>query len=276
MPKRDSSPVKIAVAGACGRMGRAILAVCQANPKIRIVGAWEREGHPSLGQDAGQAAGLKSLGFKLTAKALAAVAEADAVIDFSTPEATLETLKACSRFENALVLGTTGLEAAHQTAIKNYAKKAPLVQSTNFSIGVNIFWKALAQIAKVTGPEYDIEVVDIHHKMKRDAPSGTAMTTLEVLAEARGLRLSKDVVYGRKTKEGSRLPSEIGVHSLRAGDVVGDHTVYFCGPWERLEIKHQAHSRENFAAGAVRAALWLVQERKRPGQYRMAEVLGLE
>jgi 4-hydroxy-tetrahydrodipicolinate reductase len=272
---RPLPKIKLAVGGALGRMGRAVLAQAKASPDIEIVGGWERAGHPGAGRDLGEQAGIGAMAVVLSVDPLKAMRDADVVIDFSTPLATMETLKAAAKTKPALVIGTTGMDKAQLKAVADYAAKAPCIHSSNYSIGINLLWKIAAEVAKVTGEAYDIEIVDMHHHHKKDAPSGTALTTAEVLAQALGRPLEELAVYGRHTREGKRLPGEIGIHALRAGDVVGDHTVYFAGPYERLELTHRAHSRENFAMGAVRAARWLVQNKKKAGLYNMAQVLGL-
>jgi 4-hydroxy-tetrahydrodipicolinate reductase len=267
--------VNLAFAGALGRMGRALLAVAKADKRADVAGGWERVGNPSIGRDLGEAAGVGLLGVKLSGSPFEAVKNADAVIDFSTPSATMETLKTCAPRKLALVIGTTGMDEAQKRAVAAYAKKAPCVMSSNFSIGVNILWKVAAEVARATGDDYDMEIVDVHHHFKKDAPSGTAETTADVLAAARGKKLKDIAVYGRHSREALRKRGELGIHALRAGDVVGDHTVFFAGPYERLELTHRAHARENFAIGAVKAALWLKAQKKKKGLYTMAQVLGL-
>ncbi len=173
------------------------------------------------------------------------------------------------------MIGTTGLEAKELAQIKAASRKIPIVLSSNYSVGVNILWKALALVASITGDDYDVEVIEAHHHFKKDAPSGTAMTTAEVLAKAVGRDLPTWARYGRpKGMVGARDSREIGLHTVRGGDIVGDHTVLFAGAGERLEFKHQAHSRDNFALGAIRAAKWLIHKKRKPGLYSMADVLG--
>lgn len=269
--------VSLAFGGALGRMGRANLHIASTTPGVTIAGGWERDGHPDKGKDLGELAGLGRLNVLLQDKAAAALATADAAIDFSTPEATLAALEAAKARPIPFVIGTTGLSPEEKAKVAGYAKLAPVIHSSNFSIGVNVLWKIAAEAARATGQDYDIEIVDVHHHHKKDAPSGTAMTTAEVLAKARGSSLEELAVYGRgHTRDGSRLPGQIGIHALRAGDVVGDHTIFFAGPYERLELTHRAHARENFAIGAVKAGLWLLENKKGPGLYSMAQVLGLE
>lgn len=268
--------VRIAVAGALGRMGRAVLAVCQQHPGVEIVGGWERPNHNDLGRDLGEAAGLPHLGVPLSARASDVLADAQAVIDFSAPASTLLTLESALKQPCALVIGTTGLEKHELQRVAQAAKKLPIVHSSNFSVGINLLWKIAAEVARVTKDDYDVEVVDLHHHHKKDSPSGTAVTTAQVLAQALGRDYDKSVVYGRHTRNGKRPPQEIGIHALRLGDIVGDHTVYFAGPGERLELTHRAHSRENFASGALKAAFWLSQPKKKAGLYRMSQVLGFD
>lgn len=261
---------KIAVGGAMGRMGRANAALILAHPRAELSGGWERPGHEAKGSK------LSSSGVLLSDDPREGMKGAQAAIDFSTPEAAMKTLEAAKESKLALVLGTTGLNDAEKAKVAEYAKLAPVIHSSNFSIGVNILWKIAAEAAKATGDDYDLEIVDIHHNMKKDSPSGTAVTTAEVLAKARGRKLEDLAIYGRHTREGKRAKGEIGIHALRAGDVVGDHTIFYAGPYERLELTHRSHARENFASGAVKAALWLVEQKKGPGLYTMAQVLGLE
>lgn len=247
-----SSKLKLAVAGSLGRMGRAVLGVAAGDKNIEIVGSWDRNDNPAE-----------------------ALKRADVVIDFTTPLATMDLLKFCAPRKLSLVIGTTGMDDSQKKNVAAYAKKAPCVLSSNYSIGVNVLWKVLADVARVTGDDYDMEIVDVHHHLKKDAPSGTAETTAEVLAAARKKKLKDIAVYGRHGGDTLRKRGELGIHALRAGDVVGDHTVFFAGPYERLELTHRAHARENFALGAVKAARWLVETKKKPGLYSMAQVLGL-
>lgn len=272
-----SARVRIAVAGALGRMGRAILTAASQDPRVQVVGGWERPGHAGVGQDLGSAAGLPQFGVALAAGP-GPLAGVDAVIDFTSPAATLFNLAAAqkARVKPAVIIGTTGFEPAELARLKAASRGLRLVLSSNYSVGVNLLWQALDLVARVTGDDYDVEVIEAHHHHKKDSPSGTAMTTAEVLAKALG-RSGKDFSYGRPHGNiGPRGKREIGLHTVRGGDIVGDHTVLFAGPGERLEFKHQAHSRENFARGSVRAALWAVDKKRKAGLYNMAQVLGFE
>jgi 4-hydroxy-tetrahydrodipicolinate reductase len=275
--KSGAAPLKVAVAGALGRMGVAVLTVASRSGDIRVVAGWERPGHPALGSDLGVAAGLPALGVSLGAGPQ--VDGADVVIDFTTPSSTLANIEAAkkSKARPGLVIGTTGFTPAERAKVQAASKQLRLVLSSNYAVGVNLLWKALDLVARVTGDDYDVEVIEAHHHHKKDSPSGTAMTTAEVLAKALKRDLPVWARYGRPHGNiGPRDPREIGLHTVRGGDIVGDHTVLFAGAGERLEFKHQAHSRENFAGGALRAGRWLAAPGRRAGLYTMAQVLGLD
>ncbi len=266
--------VRIIVAGAGGHMGRMILAVASNVQDCRVTGAFERAGNPAVGQDSGLLAGTGENGIPVTDNPAALLADADVVIDFTAPEAAVRHGALCSGAGVALVIGTTGLDAGQRREIERVAVSVPVVLSPNMSVGVNLSYRLLREAARVLGPDYDIEIIEAHHNRKKDAPSGTAARMLDVLAEARELDPGQAGIYGRRGLVGARPATEIGVHAVRAGDIVGDHTVLFAGPGERIEITHRAHSRETFARGALRAALWV--SGRRPGLYDMADVLGLE
>jgi 4-hydroxy-tetrahydrodipicolinate reductase len=257
-------------------MGRAILTVAAQDPRVEVAAAWERPGNPSVGQGLAALSGLASLKPRL-ADGPGDLRGVDAVIDFTAPESTLATLAAARKAKShpAVVVGTTGFSDAELAKVKAHARQLRVVMATNYSVGMNLLWQALDMVARVTGDDYDVEVIEAHHHHKKDSPSGTAMTTAEVLARALGRDLGRWARYGRpKGNIGARQTKEIGLHTVRGGDIVGDHTVLFAGPGERLEFKHQAHSRENFARGSVRAALWAVDRRRKAGLYSMAQVLG--
>ena len=267
---------RIAIAGALGKMGRSLLKVASSDPQLKIVGAWERSESPLLGKDSGELAGIGRLEVPLAGGPQEALYKAQVAIDFTSPAATLRVLPLAIQMKRSLVIGTTGFAVKELALVKAASKKIPIVMSSNYSVGVNLLWKALDLVARHTGDDYDIEVIEAHHNAKKDSPSGTAMTTAEVLAKAVGRDLSTWARYGRaKGNIGARDPREIGLHTVRGGDIVGDHTVLFAGKGERLEFKHQAHSRDNFALGALRAAKWLVQKKKKSGLYDMADVLGI-
>jgi 4-hydroxy-tetrahydrodipicolinate reductase len=262
--------IKAVVAGAAGRMGKRLVALL----KVQLVGAVERSDHPDLGRDAGEVAGLGRLGVPIADSVSKALGGAQVLLDFTAPAAALRDLEAASAAGVAMVLGTTGLSEADLGKARDLARRAPCVQSPNFSVGVNVLYGVLAQVARTLGDTYDVEVIEAHHHLKKDAPSGTAERMAQVLAEALGRDLTQVGVYGRHGLVGERRPKEIGVHAVRAGDIVGEHTILFGGMGERIEITHRAQSRDNFAWGAIRAAGWVVG--KPAGLYSMLDVLGLQ
>ena len=265
--------IRLAVSGAAGRMGVRILTLAAADKAFRIAGALEHSGSPHIGRDAAEILGLKPLGVPLQANPEAVFSGADVVIDFSHHSVVQNHLKAAVKTKTAYVLGTTGLMPAHLKALKAASRKIPIVQAPNMSIGVNLLFKLCEMAAKTLDEGYDIEIYEAHHRMKKDAPSGTAVKLLEVLAEARGRSPKRDAVYGREGEVGARRRGEIGVLALRGGDVVGDHTVFFYGDGERIELTHRASSRDAFAQGALRAAKFIV--RRKNGLYDMQQVLGI-
>ena len=267
------SRVRIAVPGAAGKMGKMILKVISETPSAELVAAVERLGSPVLGQDAGLVAGLGELGVTIRSELDDALTNAQVIIDFTAPAATAWTVSRAAEHEVAVVIGTTGLGEAEKRAVWQASERIPIVLSANMSLGVNVLFGLLAQAARALGNDYDVEIVELHHRQKKDAPSGTALAMASVVAEALERDLGKVARYGREGQVGARTPEEIGVLAVRGGDIVGDHTAYFCGLGERLEITHRASSRETFARGAVRAAGWLRD--RDPGLYDMQDVLGL-
>lgn len=268
-----SSRLKIAVAGANGRMGRALIqSICQ-RPDCILSGAIERVGSPAIGQDAGFALGM-DLGVSISDSPEKVLDNTDVLIDFSRPEATLNNLAICERFGVKDVIGTTGFDKAGKQRIADAAKQIPIVFAPNFSVGVNLTFALLDTAARVLNENYDIEIVEAHHRHKVDAPSGTALRMGEVIAQALGRDLKKCAVYGREGHTGARDPQTIGFSTIRAGDIVGDHTALFATDGERVEISHKASSRATFANGAVRAAVWLKQHDR--GLYDMQDVLNLK
>lgn len=265
--------IKLVMAGAAGRMGKTILQLASQDKAFKIVGGIEQRGHALLGQDIGPVIGRDLLGAKITQDAPSALKEADVLIDFSHFSALLENLKAAVKTHTAFVIGTTAIPEAMLKQIRLASKKIPIVQSPNMSVGVNLLFKLAALAGSVLDENYDLEIMEIHHRMKKDAPSGTALKLLEILAQARGCDPQKDVIYGREGETGARKKGKIGVLALRGGDVVGEHTVSFFGDGERLELVHKASSREAFARGALVAAKFLAE--KRQGLYHMGHVLGI-
>ena len=267
-----SGSVRIAVLGAAGKMGRSIVRAIAEQEGTALGSAVDREGSPELGRDAGLLAGLGAN--QITVKsALPAAGETDVWIDFSSAAASVEHAQKAAACGARLVIGTTGLSPAQRQSIVDAAGKTAVVLSPNMSVGVNVMLDLVQNAARALGPEYDIEIVEAHHRMKRDAPSGTALRLYEALTEATGRDAATTGRYERHGDIGPRTPTEIGVQTIRGGDVVGDHTVFFLGLGERVEITHKASSRETFARGAVRAALWLAK--RSPGLYDMRDVLGL-
>jgi 4-hydroxy-tetrahydrodipicolinate reductase len=266
--------MQIAVTGAAGRMGKEIIGVILSNPELKLCGALESAQCALLGIDAGEAAGAGKGGVKITDSPDRAFKKADVIIDFSAPEASMRHLEFAAHYKKAIVIGTTGFSHGQREKIKELSAGARVLMSPNMSIGVNLLFKLVSESAKALGKDYDIEITEAHHRHKKDAPSGTAMRIAEVIAGAINCDLEKAAVYGRKGIIGERRPEEIGILSIRAGDIVGDHTVLFGGPGERIEITHKASSRETFARGAVKAAVWLAG--KPEGLYDMQDVLGLK
>ena len=266
--------IRVIVMGASGKMGSRIINLIKDQQDVmRLYGAVERKGTPAIGRDAGEVGGCGHLGITIVDSIYTALPDSDVVVDFTEPTSTIAILPAVVKAKKAIVIGTTGFSKADFDMIRDYAQKIPCVFSPNMSVGVNLVFKLLADAAKVTGDDYDVEITEIHHHHKKDAPSGTALKMGQVIAEALNRNLEDVGVYGRKGVIGKRKKKEIGILSLRAGDVVGEHTVVFAGPGERIEITHRAHSRDNFARGALIAAKWIAS--KKPGLYSMMDVLGL-
>ena len=263
---------RIAVSGAAGRMGRRLVALTLEDPELELAAALESEGHPAIGQDAAVLAGLgRECGVKLAA---ALNAKVHAIVDFSAPEGALARLGEAVKLGAALVCGTTGLDEKQKAAFADAAKKIPLILAPNMSVGANLLFKLTGDAARALGAGYDIEVVEAHHHNKADAPSGTALGLAQAAADARGFNLQTSAVHGRSGRPGARRRDEIGIHAVRAGDIIGEHTVIFAAPGERLELVHRVSSRDGFCLGALRAAKFL--KGKPPGSYTMAQVLGLE
>jgi 4-hydroxy-tetrahydrodipicolinate reductase len=262
------------VTGAGGRMGQRIIAALDGQPGIYLAGASERAGHPSLGCDAGVTAGIHAEDVLIEERLESVLPRGDVLIDFTAPEASLRHAELAAQLGKALVLGTTGLDAAQQALLEKAARRIPIVYAPNMSVGVNLLFKVLGDVAAVLGDAYDVEIVEAHHRFKKDAPSGTAKKMAQVIAASLGRDLDKVAVPGRSGMVGERRTEEIGIFAVRGGDIVGDHTVTFAGLGERIEIIHRAHSRDTFARGAVRAAKWVVG--RVPGIYDMMDVLGLK
>lgn len=266
--------IKVIVAGAAGRMGCRLVSLIRDSTALTLAGAVEGKGHHALGEDAGETAGCGKAGVAITDNLPSLLERGEVVIDFSSPEATLAHLRAVASYRRAMVIGTTGFSPAELEELKLLAKQVPTVFSPNMSVGVNLIYKVIGEMAKTLGDEYDIEVIEAHHRLKKDAPSGTALKIAEVLARAVNRDLNQVGVYARKGMIGERNKTEIGIQTIRAGDIVGDHTIMFGGMGERIEVTHRASSRDTFARGALRAARWVV--RQPPGLYDMMDVLSLK
>jgi 4-hydroxy-tetrahydrodipicolinate reductase len=265
--------VQVVVAGAAGRMGNRIVACLADTPGLRLVAALEAPGHPSLGADAGELAGVRKAGVAVGADAAAAITPDRVLIEFSVPEASLDHLRLVAKSGARAVIGTTGFSAAQRAEIGELARRAAILLSPNMSVATNVAFKLLATMAKALGDEYDVEITETHHRFKKDAPSGTALRMAEIVAAALGRDLDQVAVYGRQGLLGERSKREIGILSLRSGDVAGEHTVSFGTLGERLELVHRAHNRDTYARGALRAAQFIAG--RPPGLYSMADVLGL-
>ena len=245
------NPTRIIITGAKGRMGQTLVACAERHPELQVVGQID------LGDDL-----------------LPLIKEVDVVVDFSFHEATAQFAAVCAEHRKALVIGTTGHSDAERSQISTLKSSIPIVWASNYSTGVNMLFWLTRKAAEILGPNFDLEVVEMHHRTKRDAPSGTAATLAEILSAVRKQQLSKVIRHGRQGIVGERTAAEIGMHSLRGGDVIGDHTVIFAADGERLELTHKASSRDTFAQGALRATQWVV--RQKPGLYDMQDVLGLK
>jgi 4-hydroxy-tetrahydrodipicolinate reductase len=265
--------LNVAVSGASGRMGRALLEAVAQAPDMRLHAALDRAGSPLLNRDAGELIGAPC-GVTIGEDFAALAPGCDVLIDFTRPEATLAYLEVCRRHGIRMVVGTTGISATQRQRIAEGARDIPIVCAPNMSVGVNLVFKLLETAARVLGGDYDVEILEAHHRHKVDAPSGTALRMGEVVAQALGRNLAQCAVYGREGVTGERSSTSIGFATLRGGDIVGDHTVMFAGTGERVEISHRASSRATFVMGALRAARFLAD--REPGLFDMQDVLGLK
>jgi 4-hydroxy-tetrahydrodipicolinate reductase len=264
---------RIAVMGAAGRMGKTLIEAVQQAPGAGLTAAIDRPDSTLVGADAGELAALGRIGVPLSGDLDRVVEEFDVLIDFTHPTVTLKNLAFCRKHGKAMIIGTTGFSVEEKQLLAEAGKDIPIVFAANFSVGVNLCLKLLDTAARVLGDDVDIEITEAHHRHKVDAPSGTAVRMGEVIADALGRDLKKVAVYGREGQTGARERETIGFATVRAGDIVGDHTVLFAADGERVEITHKASSRMTFAKGAVRAALWL--DGREPGLYDMQDVLDL-
>jgi 4-hydroxy-tetrahydrodipicolinate reductase len=272
-PGASAPTVSVVVAGAAGRMGSRVIACLREASDLRLVAALEAPHHPATGRDAGEVAGVGPMGAAIGADAVSAIVRDRVLVEFSAPEPTLEHLRQAAATGARAVIGTTGFTPAQREEIAALARRTAIMLSPNMSVGVTLALQVLATMARALGDDYDVEITEVHHRFKKDAPSGTALRMAEVVAEALGRDLATVAVYGRQGVPGERTTNEIGMLSLRSGDVVGEHTVSFGTLGERLELTHRAHNRDTFARGALRAVRFLAA---RPaGLYSMQDVLGL-
>ncbi len=264
--------IRVAIAGAGGRMGRTLIEAVVAAGDVALGAALDVAGSPALGRDAGESLG-RATGVAIGADVRAGIAAADCIIDFTRPEGTLAHVEACAALGRAAIIGTTGFSSAQKDAIAAAAKRIPIVMSPNFAVGVNVVFKLAEVAARILGDGYDVEIIEAHHRHKVDAPSGTALRLGEVVAKALGRDLEQDAVHGREGDTGARTVREIGFHAIRGGDIVGEHTVMFAGEGERVEVSIRSGSRMTYAVGALRAARWV--HGRAAGLYDMSDVLGL-
>jgi 4-hydroxy-tetrahydrodipicolinate reductase len=260
----------LVIHGAAGRMGRRILALAAEEQLFEVVGAVDYAGHPDAGKDAGILAGVSPLGVVLGDKF---PQKASVVIDFSLPQAAQQTIAWCQASGTALVMGTTGLEKSHMDLLATAAKKIAVVQATNMSLGMNLLFSIVGKVAAALGQDYDIEITESHHRFKKDSPSGSALSLAKSICDATERDYPGCLVHGREGKDVPRQAGTIGMHAIRAGDIVGKHSVIYGTQGETITISHDAHSRDTFARGALRAAKWVVNQK--PGLYNMLDVLGL-
>lgn len=265
--------IRIGMFGAMGRMGRRIIEIASEDPNFLVAAGIEYPGHPAVGQPLRTLFGKPELQAKLAGDLHTIINDIDCIIAFATPEATLDCMRDAHGDRKPMVIGTTGFNPEQLEEIRRLSQHAPCVMSANMSIGINILLSLSGRIAKLLAESFDIEIIEAHHNQKKDAPSGTAVMLAEAIAKATNRTLSADAVYGRHGMTGPRRKEEIGIHAIRGGDIVGDHTILFAGQGERIEITHRAHSRDNFARGALLAARYVVNQPA--GLYTMQDVLKL-
>jgi len=269
----NKEAIKVGVIGAGGRMGRMLIEAVQDNTQTTLNAAIERQGSSLVGADAGEVAAIGRLEVQIVDDLQTVINDIDVLIDFSLPDATEQNMQICAANDVAMVIGTTGFNEQQEQVLATASEQIAIVYAGNYSTGVNLSLKLLGMAAKAFGNDADVEVIEAHHKHKIDAPSGTAYMMAEAVAEARGQNLKDVAVYGREGQTGEREAGTIGIHAIRGGEIIGDHTVMFIADGEVVEITHRARARMTFAAGAVRAATWVIKQKV--GQYNMQDVLGL-
>ncbi len=263
--------IKLIICGAAGRMGKMIIACAQEAGDLEVAGAVDTAGHPDLGQDAGELAGCDRVGVELTDSLQTVIGKGDVMIDFSAADAAAANVDLAAGAGKAVVIGTTALSPEAEERIGEAAKKVACVYSPNMSVGVNLLFRLSGEVARALGEDYDVEIVEAHHRFKKDAPSGTAKKIAQEIAAGRERELDEIAIYGREGETGERTAGQVAIHAVRAGDIAGEHTVIFSNLGERLELVHRAHSRNTFARGALRAARFAAGAA--PGLYSMIDVL---
>jgi len=265
--------LKIGMLGACGRMGRRIIDIACEDEDFQVTAGIEYPGHPAVGQPLGSLFNIPDLDVQLVGSLHKAINSVDCIIAFATPEATVECVRDAHADRKPLVIGTTGLSAEQTDEIERLSRHMPVLMAANMSIGINVLLAVSKRLAKLLGDNFDIEIIEAHHNQKHDSPSGTALMLGEAMAEAMDKTIDKDAVFGRHGMIGPRPRGEIGIHAVRGGDIAGDHTILFAGQGERIELTHRAHSRDNFARGALMAAKFV--SRQPAGFYTMQDALNL-
>ncbi len=274
---QPSATFRIGILGAGGRMGRMLIQACEKNPETKLTACIDRAGSSLIGVDVGELVGIGKLGVAIGDDLEAVMADIDVLIDFSLPESTVKAVQICQQHKVAMVIGTTGLDDEQNAIVNQASQEISIVYAGNYSTGVNLSLKLIELATKAFGDSVDIEVVEAHHKHKVDAPSGTAYMMAEAAAKARGQQLKDVAIYGREGQTGERKQGTIGIHAIRGGEIIGDHTVMFIADGEMVEITHKARERMTFATGAVRAAVWSAQKNAQGtvGRFEMTDVLGL-
>lgn len=265
--------IKVTIIGVGGKMGRSIFSALSSDEEISVSGGTEMQGHELIGKDLGEAMGVGNSGVTISGNIEDAASGSDIIVDFTAPESTLLNAKYASENNKSIVIGTTGFSSEQKNTLKKLLQSVPTVISPNMSIGVNLLFELSKNVSKILGGEFDVEIVEAHHRNKVDSPSGTALGLAESVAEGLSVNLDDNAVYERHGNIGKRKENEIGIQTIRGGDVVGDHTVMFLGDGERIELTHKALSRNNFSKGVLRAVKWLPG--KTPGIYSMKDVLGI-
>jgi len=264
--------IRVAITGCCGRMGRRIASLAERDEDFRITAAVEAKRHPDVGKNLYDVIGIEGEGPEIITNLADVAGEVDVIIDFTTPTATVSNLGIARSAKVPIVVGTTGITDEEQKVVKSVSGSVPVLISSNMSLGINVLLRVIGDVANALGENYDIEIIEAHHNKKKDAPSGTAKSLAEAIAEAKGKRLQDIALYGREGNVGARKKGELGIHAIRGGDIVGDHTVIYAGANERIEITHRAHSRDVLAQGALYAAKFLMD--RSPGLYSMQDVIG--